>query len=39
MTTSVDKTAVEAQADRVRYRTMMGQRIGRLGLEKPGQGN
>ena len=39
MTTASDKTLAEGQAEQVRYRTMMGQRFGRVGLEKPGQGN
>jgi pyruvate formate-lyase/glycerol dehydratase family glycyl radical enzyme len=39
MTTAADRTPAERQADQVRYSTMMGQRFGRVGLEKPGQGN
>ena len=39
MTTAPDKNLVEGQADQVRYRTMMGQRLGRVGLEKAGQRN
>ena len=39
MTTAADRTLAEGQADKVRYRTTMGQRLGRVGLEKPGQRN
>jgi len=39
MTTASDKILAEGQAEQVRYRTMMGKRFGRVGLEKPGQGN
>jgi len=39
MTTAAGKTPAEVQADQVRYRTMMGQRLGRVGLEKPWQRN
>jgi formate C-acetyltransferase len=39
MTTAAGKTSAEVQADRFRDRTMMGQRVGRVGLEKPGQKN
>jgi formate C-acetyltransferase len=39
MTTAADRTLAERLADQFRYRTMMGQRQGRVGLEKPGQKN
>jgi formate C-acetyltransferase len=35
MTTVGEKASAERLADQVRYRTMMGQRVGRVGLEKP----
>jgi pyruvate formate-lyase/glycerol dehydratase family glycyl radical enzyme len=39
MTTAAERTLAEGRAEQVRYRTMMGQRQGRLGLEKLGQVN
>jgi len=39
MTTATDKTLAEGLADQFRYRTMMGQRKGRIGLDKTGLKN
>jgi pyruvate formate-lyase/glycerol dehydratase family glycyl radical enzyme len=39
MSAAEEATLAERLADQFRYRTMMGQRQGRVGLEKPGQRN
>ena len=39
MTTTADKILADGLSDQFRYRTLMGQRQGRIGLEKPGPKN